>query len=211
MKDTENCLTRLGGKRLLIFDFDGTVADTSPLHAAAFGKVLAPFGISLNYPSIAGLKTSDALRHSLSSHGIELDDRRIADLVTEKQQLVRRIIGESLQPLPGVEEFLRWARSRYRLAMVTSGSQGTVALALRALGYDSLFDPLICADDVKEAKPDPEGFLLALRMTNMRLADALIFEDSTAGVQAAQLAGIDCWDVREAPLGLTDEMLEMSA
>ena len=59
----------LQGKRLLIFDFDGTVADTSPLHAAAFAQVLAPLGIAVDYPAIAGLKTLDAMRKCLAAGG----------------------------------------------------------------------------------------------------------------------------------------------
>lgn len=200
---------RLRDKRLLIFDFDGTVADTSPLHAAAFSEVLAPFGIDVDYPSIAGLKTADAMHCCLHSNDVEMDDVRIIGLVAKKQRLVRKMIGEGLRPLPGVDDFLRWARPRYRLAMVTSGSRGTVSLALQALRYESWFDPLICADDVVTAKPDPEGFLLALRLTGTELVDAVIFEDSTAGVQAARAAGIDCWDVSTESLDTSPKPMEI--
>lgn len=186
----------LQNKRLLIFDFDGTVADTTPLHAAAFAQTLSPLGIAVDYSGIAGLKTVDAMRQCLSGAGRVFDESALAALVTAKQQCVRKMIGQTLQPLPGVDAFLRWARSRYRLAMVTSGSRDTVNLALAKLGYAGLFDPMICADDVVSAKPAPEGFLTALRLTGVLASDALVFEDSEAGFQAATLAGLNYVDVR---------------
>ena len=78
--------TALQDKRLLIFDFDGTVADTTPLHAAAFGQVLAPLGITVNYSSIAGLKTLDAMQQCLAGAGRTLPDTEMAVLVSAKQQ-----------------------------------------------------------------------------------------------------------------------------
>ena len=196
MKIVPNLAEALRNKRLLIFDFDGTVADTTPLHAAAFSEVLAPLGIEVDYSCIAGLKTLDAMRQCLNGAGRTLDEDALAALVTAKQQAVRQMIGQALQPLPGVDAFLRWARSHYQLAMVTSGSRGTVSLALEKLGYTGWFDPLICADDVQQAKPDPEGFLAVIKRTDVPAKSALVFEDSDAGLAAAASAELDFCDVR---------------
>jgi HAD superfamily hydrolase (TIGR01509 family) len=196
MKTAPNLADALRGKRLLIFDFDGTVADTTPLHAAAFSEVLATLNIEVDYCRIAGLKTLDAMRQCLHEAGRVLDESALTALVIAKQQFVRQMIGHSLQPLPGVDSFLRWARPRYRLAMVTSGSRSTVSLALKQLGYTGWFDPLICADDVQQSKPDPEGFLAVIALTGVSANEALIFEDSVAGFAAANSAKIDYSDVR---------------
>lgn len=196
MEPAANLTEALQGKRLLIFDFDGTVADTTPLHAAAFTEVLAPLGVAVDYPRIAGLKTLDAMRQCLNGVGRILDEAELAALVAAKQQRARQMIGEALKPLPGVDEFLRWARPRYRLAMVTSGSRGTVNLALEKLGYTGWFDPLVCADDMARAKPDPEGFLQVLRMTGVPAEEALVFEDAEAGFLAAGAASLAYVDVR---------------
>jgi HAD superfamily hydrolase (TIGR01509 family) len=195
MMTGHNLQQLLHGKQLLIFDFDGTVADTTPLHAAAFSEVLAPLGIKVDYSCIAGLKTLDAIRQCLQGAGRVLDEVALAALVTAKQQSVRQMISHRLQPLPGVDTFLRWARQRYRLAMVTSGSRATVSLALGKLGYSGLFNPLISADDVQHAKPDPEGFLKVLRITGVTAAESLVFEDSAAGFNAAHQAGLEFVDV----------------
>jgi beta-phosphoglucomutase len=195
MKQGQNLHQLLHGKQLLIFDFDGTVADTSLLHAAAFAQVLSPLGVAVDYSTIAGLKTLDAMRKCLAAVGRELPNEDLEVLVVTKQKLVRQMIATGLAPLPGVDEFLRWARPRYRLSMATSGSRGTVQLALAKLGYEGWFDPVVCADDVRHTKPDPEGFLTVLRITGVPASAALVFEDSVAGVKAAENAKIDCFDV----------------
>jgi HAD superfamily hydrolase (TIGR01509 family) len=187
---------RLAGKSVLIFDFDGTIAETTPLHARAFEETLAPFGVAIDYPSIAGLKTQDAISRCLATEGRREEDFDLPTLVAEKQRRARELIAEQLAPIPGVETFLVRARSRYRMALVTSGSRGTVALALRKLGYEKWFDPIICAEDVARAKPAPDGFLKALAALRARPEQALVFEDAESGFEAARAAGLGVVDVR---------------
>jgi len=187
----------LQGIKLIIFDFDGTVADTSPLHAAAFSEVLSPLGVEFQYESIAGMKTADALLLCSKVAGLELNAERLAELVVAKQSKVREMIAESIKPLPGVDAFLRWARPRYRLSMGTSGSRDTVELALKKLGYDNWFDPLVCAEDVTRAKPHPDIYLRVLELTGFAPQHALVFEDSDVGINSAKRAGIVHIDVRK--------------
>ena len=180
----------LKGKQVLIFDFDGTIADTSPLHAAAFASVLSPLGLNLPYWSIAGMKTADAMAFSAASCGQVLTTEKLNSLVTTKQKLVREMMQIHLVPLPGVDRFLRWAKQHYRLSVATSGSRQTVEFALEKLGYAEWFDPLICSGDVERSKPYPDLFLKVLEHTKSRSDNALVFEDSEAGILAAKNAGI---------------------
>jgi HAD superfamily hydrolase (TIGR01509 family) len=186
----------LAGKSALIFDFDGTVAETTPLHARAFEETLAPFGFAVDYRSIAGLKTQDAIVRCLRAEGRCETDFDLAALVAEKQRRARALIAEELKPIPAMEAFLVWARSRFRMAVVTSGSHSTVTLALRKLGYQDWFEPIVCADDVARAKPAPDGFLKALAAMQERPEQALVFEDSQAGFEAARVAGLAVVDAR---------------
>lgn len=186
----------LQGRTLLIFDFDGTLADTSPLHARAFSEVLQPHGVAVDYPAIAGMKTADAMGKLLGGAGVSLSGLEILELAGAKQRLVRKLIQEELSPLPGVHPFLAWARERYRLAMYSSGSRGSVGLALEKLGFSGWFDPMLCAEDVARAKPDPEGYLKVLQMAGVAAGHALVFEDSESGFRAAAAAGMEVVDVR---------------
>ena len=195
MNASQNLYQLLKGRQLLIFDFDGTVADTTPLHAAAFLNTLEPIGVSVDYQSIAGRRTADAMRLCLAAAGVTVNAMELDTLVAAKQTKVRQMMKQGLKPLPGIDKFLRWARARYQLSMVTSGSTATVRLALGFLGFDSWFKPLICADDVQNAKPHPEGFLKALRITGLTPREALVFEDSAAGFSAARQAGLEFVDI----------------
>lgn len=186
----------LDGKKLLIFDFDGTIADTSPLHAAAFVAILAPFGIRPDYADLAGMKTADAIRRGFVIAGKEIDETKLPALVAEKQHLAREAIAIGLELMPGVAQFLHWAQARCRLAMATSGSRGTVALALARVGLAGRFDPFICADDIIYAKPHPEAFLAVLGRAGCAANEALVFEDSRAGFDAAEAAGLSWVDAR---------------
>jgi HAD superfamily hydrolase (TIGR01509 family) len=196
MKPSGEIEKLLKNKKNLIFDFDGTIADTNYLHEAAFNEALTVSGLSVDYQSIAGMKTFDAVQICLKKAGKALDNKEVDLIVENKQRIVRKMINNELQVLPGVDEFLYWAKSRFRLGMVTSGSYGTVSVALQKLRYIDWFDPLICADDVECAKPDPDGFLLAIKHFDDDILDSLIFEDSTSGLEAARCAGIQAVDVR---------------
>jgi HAD superfamily hydrolase (TIGR01509 family) len=188
----QNLLRLLNGKKLLIFDFDGTIADTSHLHAAAFKRVLSPLGLVIHYPSIAGMKTADAVMHCAATCNRVLASAELNDLVAAKQKLVREMMRTQVLPMPGVDCFLRWAQCKYRLSMATSGSRGTVGIALESLGYGEWFDPLVCAEDVERAKPYPDAFQRVLHLTGCSSDEALIFEDSEAGLMAAVAARVDC-------------------
>ena len=198
MTPSHALLQALSGKELLIFDFDGTIADTSPLHAQAFVDILAPLGVSVCYDLIAGMRTADALLSCFECSGLEAPSScDLQLLVAKKQQRVRELIGLLLEPLPQVSAFLSWAKPLYSMALVTSGSRATVTLALNKLGYSSLFPIRVFAEDVKVGKPDPQGFLVALHLHKCVPQNALVFEDSEAGFRAAAAANLDFINVKD--------------
>ena len=186
------------GKELLIFDFDGTIVDTSPLHAEAFSHVLASKGVEVNYEQIAGRRTIDALEMCFDLAGRARPTAvEMKGLAAAKQSLVRDLLSRRLTPLPLMDEVLTWAAARYRLALVTSGSRGTVEPALTQLGYADAFETCVFSEDVVAGKPAPDGFLMALKRCCVEPAEALVIEDSHAGFEAATRAGIDFWDVAQ--------------
>ncbi len=187
----------VAGKSLVIFDFDGTLADSSPLHARAFAQVLAPLGVAVDYPRIMGMRTDAAMRQCLAEAGLDPDDDRIAALVAAKQALGRKLIARELRAFAQADALVRALRGQVRLALVSSGSRATVVPAAAQLGYAGWFDPLICGDDVAQAKPDPQGFLMALAQAGVAAHQALVLEDSPAGFAAALAAGIGCVDVSD--------------
>lgn len=182
----------LEGKKLLIFDFDGTIADTSPFHELAFIETLKPLKVKVDYQLIAGQKTLDAMK--LCCKKLELDDSQYIDLTKTKQKKFREKIAKTIKPLPGVHEFIEWAQSSYDLALASSGSRSNIIFCLEKLGYLNFFQYILCGEDVKNGKPDPEIFLKVLKKFNYQPEDALIFEDSHAGFVASVNAGIEYFD-----------------
>jgi len=183
---------KLEGKKLLIFDFDGTIADTSPFHELAFKETLQPLKVKVDYQLIAGQKTIDAMK--LCCKNLALDDLQYIDLTKTKQQKFKEKISKTIKPLPGVHEFIEWAQSSYYLALASSGSRSNIIFCLEKLGYINFFNYILCGDDVKNGKPDPEIFLKVLKKFNYQPEDALIFEDSHAGFVASVNAGIEYFD-----------------
>lgn len=179
----------LSGRRLFIFDLDGTLADTSPIHAAAFAEALAPFGIAVDYGAIAGFATADAMRELLEGAGHVADEATIIGLVAAKRAAAREGLTQ-VQPLPGAREFISRAACSHRLALCTSAARETALRTLKALGLGLDFDPLVTADEARRAKPAPDAFLAVLEQAGVSAADALVFEDSEAGIAAASAAGI---------------------
>jgi HAD superfamily hydrolase (TIGR01509 family) len=196
MNFVTNLSRSIQNKELLIFDFDGTVADTAPFHELAFNTVIKPFGLVIDYTSVSGMSTVDALRSCFSSAGQERSNVFLRGLAASKQTAVRQLISRGLSPMPGVESFLGWAKSRFGIALATSGSRRTVTLSLEVLGYLDCFDPIICAEDVENTKPFPDPFIAVLDRVGVSSDKALVFEDSEAGFISAHRAGIEVFDAR---------------
>lgn len=184
-------------KKLAIFDLDGTLANTSPLHEEAFSRVLSPYCSNFSYSDIAGLSTRDAVIHIFRLNQLPPPDTSvITSLTKSKQSLVRALISELLKPTQAYTELLQWLHERdISLAVASSASRATGLHTLETLGYLHLFQFLAFSDDVVFAKPNPEIFNLCLRAFSLHPHDALVLEDSPVGLIAAQAARIPAIDV----------------
>ena len=182
---------RLARKTLLIFDLDGTLADSSPIHDRAFREAFAPLGIVPDYSTIAGMTTDAAVAKILSDAAIHVSDERRVALVEDKRQRSLALLDTELVEIDGSTAFVKRAQVAYRLALCSSGSRPAVERSIALLGLAGAFDPVVTANDIARGKPDPEGFLRVLDQTGINAADALVFEDADSGIEAAANAGID--------------------
>ena len=181
---------QLAGKALLIFDLDGTLADSTPIHARAFREAFAPLDVVPDYATIAGMTTDAAVEKVLADAGVAVSAERRKALVDDKRSRSLTLLGSELVAIDGSVEFVRRAHRRYRLALCSSGSRPAVERSVALLGLAGLFDPVVTAGDIARGKPDPEGFLKVLDKTGVAPADALVFEDADSGLEAARQAGI---------------------
>ena len=183
----------------MIFDFDGVVVDSEPIHLAGFQHVLADIGIELSredyYRTYLGYDDYDCLRIAARDVGIELGERRIAELTAAKTRLVQRAFAESVQPMPGAVTLIRAAHAAgVPLAICSGALGGEVRLASRTIGVLDCFAAIVAAEDVERGKPDPEGYLQARRQLSRRVGRELpagrciVVEDAPAGIDAAKAA-----------------------
>jgi HAD superfamily hydrolase (TIGR01509 family) len=181
----------LSGKRLLIFDLDGTLVDSSPLHARAFQEAFAPHGIDIDYAAIAGMTTGAAVDKLAAGAGLDLAPDERDRLVADKRERALRLIESDLDAIEGAVEFVRAAQGRFALALCTSASKAGAYASLARVGLAGDFEPMITAEDVVRGKPDPEPFIRALAAHRATPGEALVFEDAESGLAAAAAAGID--------------------
>ena len=193
--------SKLKNAKFLIFDFDGTIADTSPIHEKAFKKVFEPFLLRIKYQEIAGKSTKDAIENILMKNNIVLPAKDIKDLIYEKQLIVRETLESQkvFNPLPFVKDFIKKAHKRYQMGIASSGSRSNIETALKKLKLYNYFNPILCSEDVKNSKPSPEIFLKIISLTNFTKEECLIFEDSKNGIQASKAANIPFFDINQYP------------
>jgi HAD superfamily hydrolase (TIGR01509 family) len=178
----------------ILFDFDGLILDTETPIFQAWETKFKEFGQSLRLEEWA-----DILGKSGKELGpIEVflesfpDQNQRQEIYQEASQLERRLIKEQ-QPLPGVEEMISKAiKYGLKLGIVSSSDRDWVHSHLQRLKLLDFFNHTSCADDVKEAKPDPALYRLGLQKMGIKPEKVLVLEDSPNGVLAAKRAGLYC-------------------
>lgn len=178
-----------------IFDCDGTIANTMPLHYRAWNAVLAevncPFPEETFY-AWGGVTTNEILRRLSVQHNLPLDIKAVAHA---KEEAYRAILPGVTPLLPIIEEARRFS-GVVPIAVASGGLRDLIETTLEALQIRSLFQAVVTADDVTHGKPAPETFLLAAERLGVRPEDCVVYEDSPTGFEAAFRAGMRAVDVR---------------
>jgi len=188
--------------RAMIFDFDGVIADSEPLHFRAFRDILHAEGLDLSerryYEAYLGFADRDLFIHGYAENGRPLDAGDVDALVARKSRRYLELVERELVILPGVEPFVRSAAARWPLAICSGALRREIETILELAGLRACFGVIVSADDVDACKPDPAGYLLALERLNatdgfdppLRAAECLVVEDSLPGLAAADAAGM---------------------
>ncbi len=176
--------------KALIFDMDGTLADSDPLHLVAFSDLLVPHGIRMDedvYRTRISGRTNAAIFADFFPEASVKEQERLAD---EKEAAFRRLATDLL-PLRGLLELLDWAERRsLAVGLVTNAPPENARHVLEVLRNGTRFQVKIVGGDVARGKPDPLPYLTALDRLGVTADEALAFEDSVSGVRAAKAAGI---------------------
>jgi HAD superfamily hydrolase (TIGR01509 family) len=191
----------LGSGKALLFDIDGTLADTDALHLEAFNQVLGPRGHVFDHArftkELQGFSTASISERFLAGEPPE----RQAAIMGEKEEAFRKLVSGHIQPLPGLMPLLALAdRARIPMVAVTNAPRLNAEMLLSGLGIVHRFKTIIIGDELPNGKPHPMPYLEGLSAVATL---SLAFEDSRSGIQSASTAGIPTIGIRTS-LGHAD-------
>jgi HAD superfamily hydrolase (TIGR01509 family) len=178
-----------GAFKAYLFDCDGTIVDSMPLHYVAWKKALGEwnceFGEDLFY-GWGGKPTPEIISTLNQMQGLNMPVEGVA---RRKEEFYFALLPE-LKVVPEVLEHIEAQHGRIPFAVVSGSGRDSVTASLEALKLLDRFETLVCAGEYTKSKPDPEAFLLAASRLGVPAADCLVFEDTEMGIQAATGAGM---------------------
>jgi beta-phosphoglucomutase-like phosphatase (HAD superfamily) len=182
----------------VIFDFDGTLVDTMPLHFEAYRLTFLEMGISLlpeQFYSAIGGNARETIPKFLQGRPAPWS---IQQIHMRKKELLMDVLKTSEPKVLPCGLLLQAFAGRIPVGMASSGSRQGIECILRRLAWSDLFDAIITGEDATRGKPHPELFMLAAEAIGVDSHRCLAFEDTDDGVAAARAAGMDVFDVRDA-------------
>jgi HAD superfamily hydrolase (TIGR01509 family) len=186
-----------GSGKALLFDIDGTLADTDALHVEAFNHVFGPrghvFGRERAAKELMGFSTASIRERFLPGEPPE----RQAAIMAEKETVFRRLVAGKIQPVPGLMTLLARAdRADVPVVAVTNAPRLNAEMLLSGLGIMHRFKAVVIGDELAHAKPHPMPYLEGLRAVNAAPDLSVAFEDSRSGIKSACAAGITTIGIR---------------
>jgi beta-phosphoglucomutase len=186
--------------RAIIFDFDGVIVNSEPLHFYAFQDVLKAEGIPLTeaeyYQELLGFDDRGAFKKIFEKNNRVLDPKTSLRVMTlKKEVMLRQIYSHKYQALPGVEPFVRALWRNYPLAICSGALRDEIELMLEGVALRDCFNVIVSAEDVTVGKPDPQGYLLTLKQLSEKLKktlkpkECLLVEDAPEPIRSARQVG----------------------
>jgi HAD superfamily hydrolase (TIGR01509 family) len=172
-----------------LFDCDGTIADSMPLHYLAWKRALSTWKCEFSeevFYAWGGMPIVEIITALNKRHGLKMP---VEEVSKRKEELYLEILPR-LKAVPEVLEHIEISYGRIPFAVVSGSTRDSVTASLAALNLIERFDTLVCAGDYQRSKPHPEAFLLAAHRLGVAPGSCLVFEDTEMGVQAASAAGM---------------------
>lgn len=178
-----------GDFQAYLFDCDGTIADSMPLHYIAWNKALAEWNCAFPeqlFYAWGGLPVTKIISTLNQQHGLNMP---VDEVAHRKENYYYEILPQ-LKPVPEVLDVINSRYGEIPFAVVSGSTRESVAASLQALRLTEKFPVIVSAGDYAKPKPDPEAFLIASQRVGITPASCLVFEDTEMGIQAATAAGM---------------------
>ncbi len=178
-----------GNFKAYLFDCDGTIADSMPLHYVAWKATLAEWNCEFDedlFYSWGGMPVLEIIATLNKLQGLAMPVEEVAH---RKERMYLECLDQ-LQAVPEVLEHVHASHGQIPFAVVSGSRRDSVVASLAALGILDRFETLVCAGDYVNSKPHPEPFLIAAKRLGVAPEDCLVFEDTDMGIAAAKAAGM---------------------
>jgi len=177
----------------IIFDMDGVLADTGPIHYQSWKRLANEIGVEFTrefFEETFGQKSIPITKRLVGNQIEKTKIRRWANL---KEKYYREMIRDKISPLPGVISLIiDLKKHKCKLAVASSGPPENVELLIESLNIRKYFEIFITAADVENGKPKPDAFLIAADKLNANPKNCVVIEDAPVGIEAAKRAGMKC-------------------
>ena len=185
--------------RAVLFDFDGVIVNSEPLHFYATHEVLKAEHVEITedeyYRELIGFDDRGAFRHVFEKRNKPLEPKTLLALMARKSRVMMQLIHERrFHALPGVEEFVRGLWRTTPLAICSGALREEIEAMLEGVALRDCFSAIVAAEDVTVGKPDPQGYVLTLKLLSERIARA-----ATSPAAAVPLRPADVLIVEDAP------------
>jgi len=192
----------LPAAQAVIFDFDGILADTEPIHYRAFRKVLEPLGLEFPWEEYVatymGFDDRDAFREAFRAKGRNLGDAELSVLILAKSRAFLEAVQSGVTAYPGAVSLVESLHAEGRpLALCSGALRADIDPILAGMGIGRCFEVIVSAEEVRRSKPDPESYALAFRRLSLRHpasltvpGESIAVEDTPAGIRSAKGAGL---------------------
>ena len=177
----------------VIFDMDGVLADTGPIHYESWVKMANEIGKTFKKSFFEATFGQQSVPITRQLVGRKVDQNLVEKWAQLKEKYYREMVKDKIEPLPGVIELIEELKStNFKLAVGSSGPPQNVTLLLTSLKIELFFDTIITAAEVQDGKPSPDVFLIAAQNINVKPQNCLVIEDAPVGIEAAKRANMKC-------------------
>ncbi len=195
MSAAEHCSIFITRYRAALFDMDGVITDTMPLHLKAWQEAFRPRGVDVSEMDLyihEGLPSPAMAREIARAKGESFSPEDLAKIVAAKGELFDRDAPARARAFDGAAETLKMLRNHgLKTALVTGSRAVSARKVLAAVGVLDLFDAIVTGDDTERGKPDPDPYLKAIEQTRVNRLDCVVVENAPLGIRSAKAAGVD--------------------
>jgi beta-phosphoglucomutase len=190
----KGCSIEITIYRAVLFDMDGVITDTMPLHFEAWRRAFGQHGIDVYRMDVylrEGMTTDTMAGEIAGEKGMELSEEDLKRIVEYKTGVFNDLVMARAKAYDGVPATLGMLRNNgIKLALVTGSKRGSVSAVLRKVGLEGAFDTIVGAEDVTKGKPDPEPYLVAMKKLDIPALDCVVVENAPLGIRAAKAAKV---------------------